>query len=154
VLCFFLVGFIKRVAIAICDIKIHDTCFLFSADMATQLRIFTVKEGEQAIIQVYSHIPITLDFNGKSVTLWCRDGMVFQRIEDTVVETQIDEPPLSEVEETQRMDEEETQTQIDMSPPRFTTMPVPPEHITIRQEFSRIDLEDLEELQTELFGDN
>ena len=132
VICFFLAFFSFLTFAFCCD-------FLDPVVMATSLRIVTIAKGEQAIIKVNSAIPLTLEFEGHSITLWARSGMVFQRLETTAVETQVEEEIDAEpYEETQVMDSESDDV-------------VLPEHVTIRSRLTTENKIDLQDLQTELF---
>lgn len=116
--------------------------------MASSLRLITVNKGEQAIIKVNSAIPITLEFDGHSMTIWARGGMVFQRMEVVEEETQVEEElDIEPYEETQ---------------PMFTSSPSPPKKkksvdfvvpndITIRSRLTMKDRKDIQDLQSELF---
>lgn len=114
--------------------------------MASSLRIITVKRGEQAIVKVNSDIPITLEFDGHSITLWARGGMVFQRMEVVEQETQVEEEcDIEPYEETQLMFTPEP------SPRKASLGAVLPHHVTIRSRLTMENRKDLQDLQTELF---
>lgn len=112
--------------------------------MASSLRIITVKKGEQAVVKVNSDIPITLELDGHSITLWARGGMVFQRLETVEQETQVEE-------ECDTDPYEETQLMFTPSPRKTSPDVVMPHHVTIRSRLTMTDKKDLQELQTELF---
>lgn len=100
--------------------------------MASSLRIVTIKRGEQAVIKVNSEFPVTLEFDGHSITLWAKNGMVFQRLEAVETETQVEEEEDAEpYEETQLM---------------FT-----PEKVTIRSRLTVENRKDIQDLQMDLF---
>jgi len=55
------------------------------------LRIITINSNEEAVIRVNSSLPITLDFNGMSITLSFKDGCISQKIEPNECLTEMDE---------------------------------------------------------------
>jgi len=105
--------------------------------MASSLRIVTIKKGEQAVIKVNSEFPVTLEFDGHSITLWAKGGMVFQRLEAVETETQIEQEEDAEpYEETQLM---------------FTPEKSPPPHVTIRSRLTIENRKDIQDLQLNLY---
>lgn len=119
--------------------------------------MFTLNQGDEAIIRVNTNHHITLEFPNCIMTLFQGvDGIIFTRMEyqprGDDDDTEDDDEPYDELmQETQAlMDEEE---EVDEFP--IGTV-VNEDNVTIRRPshtpFSRTDAEDLEELQMELFG--
>lgn len=118
--------------------------------MNHSLRLLTINENEEAIIKVNSSIPVTLDFNGMSITLYYRDGWVFQKVEPTPkhnADDKIEPADLGPLVETQPMDNET---------PEFHPTPLPwPDYsnVTTRnKKISKSDIQDIADLQQDLFG--
>lgn len=133
--------------------------------MASKVRIVTINRGEEAVVRVNSLLPITLEFPGWLVSVYERNGLVFQRMErqgvvDAEGETQEDdEIEADDMEETQRMDEEvieETQvfTQLDETPPPSPAKVSPPillRNLNLRSR--RVSLyRDIHDLNKDLFN--
>lgn len=138
--------------------------------MASRVRILTVNRGEEVLIRVNSHLPITLEFPANLVTVYEQNGLVFQRIEsqDSGSETheQREEEAGSDDEtqylETQIEDYEdeetqvETQTQIEFTPESVYAPDTPPILLRDTELYPRRSslIDDIEMLQCDLFGDN
>lgn len=123
--------------------------------MAHTTRLFTLNQGEEAVIRVNTSFHITLEFSNCIMTVFQGpDGIIFSRMEYQAREEEDveEEEPFDElVQETQlMMDEEEEVDEFPLAPA------VNEDNITVRRPshtpFSRTEVEDLEELQMELFG--
>ena len=124
------------------------------------------------MIRVNSNRPITLEFPGNLVSVYEENGLVFQRIEKQDVNTQEHYEPAGDMEATQYL---ETQTQLEEYDEEVASMlPVfddfpdyqeetPVSGITLDMDvvynmhrmslsLSRIDMDDISELQEELFA--
>ena len=100
------------------------------------VRIFTVNQGDEALIRVNSGKPITLEFPGHLVTVYEDKGVIFQRIEkqqDPEEQTQeLEEEEADPYDETQELldgyasdrteldDNTADETQIEVTPPWST----------------------------------
>lgn len=126
--------------------------------MAQSTRIFTINQGEEAIIRVNSNKHVTLEFSKSIVTLVEEHGVVYMRQE--FQEGDIGEPVMEvdvEQEETQIMETQiETQTQIEFTPPppvkRASICLDSNVNITFRKPFTRAQRMEIEGLQQDLFG--
>jgi hypothetical protein len=140
--------------------------------MASAIRIITINDGEEAMIRVNSNRPITLEFPGNLVSVYEENGLVFQRIEKQDTNTQEHYEPGGDMEATQYL---ETQTQIEEYDeevvnmlPVFDDFPgdeaeTPLNGITLDMDvvfnmrrmsicLSRVEMDDISELQEELFS--
>jgi hypothetical protein len=144
------------------------------------VRILTINDGEEALIRVNSNRPITLEFYGHLVTVYEKDGLIFQRVEkqnepmDMTQEAY--EPEAGSEEETQALDAGDTQleemdevvyeeTQIERydSPlPTLTEERISSHCVDVMIDamdraykyMTKLDLEDIEEIQCDLFNEN
>lgn len=132
--------------------------------MNHSLRILTINENEEAIIKVNSSIPVTLDFNGMSITLYYRDGWVFQKVEPTPMhnaDDKIEPADLGPLVETQPMNNETPEFFVETQPmdnetPEFHPTPFPrPDYSNVTNRIKKIskkDIQDIADLQKDLFG--
>lgn len=128
--------------------------------MATKTRIITIQEGEEAIIRVKSTKHVTLEFPSGILTAFEENGVLFTRHQaqegdDSGSET-CDEDEVDDLTETQYLEtqllEVETQTQL-MTPPSIVRWAGGHFDDVNEKHMSRMMMEDIEELQMELFGD-
>jgi hypothetical protein len=119
--------------------------------MATKTRIITINPGEEAIIRVNSDKHVTLEFNKSILTAFEEEGVIYTRhedqkfnSEDNEVEVEVDAN-----EETQYM---ETQIEETPTPPLVRYFAGGGFNSVNQKHLSRIEMEDISELQMELFG--
>ena len=125
--------------------------------MATKTRIITINPGEEVIIRVNSTKHITLEFPSGIMTAFEEKGVLYTRHQaqegdDSGSET-CDEEEVDDLVETQFLETQvDTQTQIE-TPPSVVRWAGGHFDQINEKHMSRLIMEDIEELQMELFGD-
>lgn len=120
-----------------------------SAGMASRTRIISVAKHEQAIIRIDEHAwKVTLEFQNSVMTVFEQNGMLFTRMECFQPDGRTDTASLTLTEDSE--DNIETQP---MTPParRRSSLEIL-KNVTIRRRMSMRELNDLTDLQMELFG--
>lgn len=128
------------------------------------VRIFTINEGEEAMIRVNSGKPITLEFPGHLVTVYEDRGVIFQRVEKQSEEEEqtqeVEEVEADPYEETQVMDDgygtelegEDGETQIERTPCWSTPQSLMDALDKAAKYLTGVDLSDMQALRHDLFG--
>jgi hypothetical protein len=124
--------------------------------MATKTRIITINEGEEAIIRVNSTKHVTLEFKAGILTAFVEKGVLYTRHEkqedDSGSETEDEDIEVDDNQETQYLETQiETQTQL-TTPPSVVRWAGGHFDQVNEKHMSRMMMEDIEELQMELFG--
>lgn len=141
--------------------------------MASAIRIITINQDEEAVIRINSNRPVTLEFPNHLVSVYEQEGHMFYRVEKEEVDTQTQEhyEPIGDMEDTQSVDDMEDsqdfddmiETQIeDYGEEGFTQVEPLEFHSPTPSPFrcdrrvsrylSRLDMEDIQALQKDLFG--
>jgi len=128
----------------------------FALQMATKTRIMTINEGEEVIIRVNSTKHITLEFPSGIVTVFEEKGVLYTRHQaqeggDRGSET-CDEEEVDDLIETQFIETQvDTQTHLE-TPPSVVRWAGGHFDDVNEKHMSRLIMEDIEELQIDLFG--
>ena len=127
------------------------------------VRIFTINMGEEALVRVNSHKPITLEFPGHLVTIYEENGLIFQRVEKQTDKLQTQEMEEKDAPdddmETQWMDTQ-VETQLEYEDTQIETQieelfGIPEEYmVDCEQLLTRTQKADIAETHRELYGED
>lgn len=118
--------------------------------MASRTRIINVEKHEQAIIRVDDHAwKVTLEFKNSVLTVFEQNGMLFTRMECFKEEDSSDTASMTVTESDD--DNAETQPMTPVDTRRRSSLEIL-KNVTIRRRMSKREINDLADLQMELFG--